>query len=296
MLQETKNAKAVLDNEDPDTLDSLITWLYTNEYVRPAITALTDQSVPDSDLDYHTWCKEDLPGQIQCDIGIYLCADRFFMEDLKSESCKRLLGGIIIQIEKMMFSGEILEPVFDNTKSSDPIRAKLVQLMVGNHRCRNDPLVIAAMKRHEPVAWEVCVDLHDKMQDEIDATVKKVTAATAQTKIQTRKFKQAINRVVGENAIRDILKFLKNGERCAKCKSGLSHTAHDVQELKEGIATPCRHCQHCRFFIEKNRLGFMVRGGVGQEEMKNFMKEIRGQKRAWVGAAKDKHDSDDDEV
>jgi hypothetical protein len=156
-VQEADEAKAVLNDEDPDVLDRAIGWMYIKSYNIP-IKSLLPALHPT-----RRWREK----QIKFHLDTYFFANRLFMEGLKKLILECMVPPFTKQLTERFDAGKTLQNIFDNTTAGDILRTKLVHLAFDNIQSfRHDRTAVSMFLKHEPLPWSLCQKFRPESEEE----------------------------------------------------------------------------------------------------------------------------------
>jgi hypothetical protein len=169
----------VLDHEDPGTIDMLIKWIYTGVYLQPKTMDKPHIESSDKDDDSSTMISRMALADTKAHIDAYLAADRFLLEDLKSQIIESYESAIRFGISNSSPGTQLATLVFEKTQPQDGLRrvfttqiAKRLMYKHSKPEAANSPLA-QVLKTFEPMAWELC----STASDEIKSHEEKMTHA-----------------------------------------------------------------------------------------------------------------------
>jgi hypothetical protein len=150
-------------------------------------------------------------------LEVYLCADRFFMEDLKATISSKLLG--IIFISNMSGQAEVafLDKIFQNTRSDDLLRYQIIKRAFKDAEWLSERGLVAELtKKHESVAWNLGQSLTESKEDKLSKTKK---------------------------ALHDLREYFRWTSHCNRCGRRMLDGSVLIRCLKEGYAIDCSQCK-----------------------------------------------------
>ncbi len=243
----------MLDEEDPVILDVVLKWLYTNTYMSPSIgnnielgRALDHQQ----HRDYQQDLKMD---HLQTLVMVYCCADRFLLDDLKHVCVSETARTLVPMLANGGRVPAVLQQIFENTTSADPLRAMVLEHCVRLHtQLQHDTLTVAVLKHFEPLCWDIGTRLAQKNNEvtrQNNSNLSEVTRLTraneASTKthaILTHKVSEAEQKCY--TTMWRLRNFLRDEIVCAKCGSDVTKSRMLIRLLHNQYAIDCQKCRH----------------------------------------------------
>ena len=252
--QESSEARLVLDEEDLVILDIVIKWLYTSEYISPATGDENDAGrTPD-----HQQRQEHVQllkiNHVQTVVKVYCCADRFILDDLKQICMIKMHDGL--QLLLLSPAGPVhtvLQEVFENTTSTDPLRSTVLEYCVRLHdKLENDPLAVAVLKRYEPQCWDLGTRIYQDYNDLLRQNTAETLEVTRLTKANDalRRANATLVRKTSEaetkcyDTMYRLRNFLRQESPCPRCGCHVTKNRILIRLLYNQYAVDCPQCKN----------------------------------------------------
>jgi hypothetical protein len=160
--QESNEARVVLNEEDPDILNLVIRWLYTGSYDTAEPVNGDDARLANDHPQHQEYIDEMTLSQVTSHLGVYLCADRFFLDKLQTSIRSRLID-VLFETSNRSTSDKMeaafLDRVFESTSRDDDLRRGIIEKFFRGSGRSSRPAISEVIKRHEPSMWKLGAEL-----------------------------------------------------------------------------------------------------------------------------------------
>jgi hypothetical protein len=147
LLQEAQEAKAELNDQDPEVLNAILNWIYTGKYLLPDLKA---RSLTLLEASYTVSLDS-----AKANFAMYQSADYLGIAELADLAGKHLDADFrMLVVTRNTTASGLLAMVLPKTGREDPVRLALFETIGMNIQlCREDDVLLAEVRKHEPAAW-----------------------------------------------------------------------------------------------------------------------------------------------